>query len=82
MKQNSCSVVGEVSKPTGIGLDELDGTIEALRAGVADSVVAVAQQTFLMAPELLNLWLEGVIGLGAYTAQIRVALLGSMATVA
>ena len=54
MKQNSCAVVGEVSKPTGIGLDELDGTIEALSAGVANSVVAVAQQTFLMAPEHLD----------------------------
>ena len=54
MKQNPCSVVGEVSKPTGIGLDELDGTIEALSAGVADSVVAVAQQSFLMAPEHLD----------------------------
>ena len=32
VKQNSCSVVGEVSKPTGIGLEALDGTIEALSA--------------------------------------------------
>jgi len=44
MKQNPCPVVGEVSEPTGVGLDQLDGTVEALSAGVADFVVAVAPE--------------------------------------
>ena len=51
MKQNSCPIVSEVSKSTGIGLDELDGTIEAFSAGVADSVLAVA-------PELSEVFLD------------------------
>ena len=40
MKQNPCTVVGEVTKPTGIGFDELDSAVEALGTGVADSVLA------------------------------------------
>ena len=40
MKQNSCPVIGEVTKPAGIGLDELDGTVEAFRASVGDPVLA------------------------------------------
>ena len=40
MKQNPCPVVGEVTKATGIGLDELDSTVESFGAGVADSVLA------------------------------------------
>ena len=51
MKQNSCSIVGEVAKPTGVGLDELDRAIEPFRAGVADAVFAVVEQTRLMSPE-------------------------------
>jgi hypothetical protein len=54
MKQNPCSVVGEVTKPTGIGLDELDGTVEAFCAGVADSVLAEVEQPFFVAPEHLD----------------------------
>ena len=42
MKQNPCLVVGEVAKPTGIGLDELDGTVETFCTGAADSVLARA----------------------------------------
>ena len=34
MKQNPCPVIGEVTKPTSIGHDELDGTVEASRACV------------------------------------------------
>ena len=51
MKQNSCPVVGEVAKSTRIGLDELDGTVEAFSASVADSVLAEVEQPFLVAPE-------------------------------
>ena len=54
MKQNPCSVVGEVAKPTGIGLDELDGTVEAFRTGVTDSVLAKVEQPFFVAPEHLD----------------------------
>ena len=39
MKQNPCSVVGEVAKPTGVGLDELDGAVESLCTGIADFVL-------------------------------------------
>ena len=54
MKQNPCTVVGEVAKLTRIGLDELDGTVEAFSTGVADSVLAEAQQPLLLAPEHLD----------------------------
>jgi hypothetical protein len=54
MKQNPCPVVGEVAKPTRIGLDELDGAVEALGTGVADSVLAEVEQSFLMSPEHLD----------------------------
>ena len=54
MKQNSCPIVGEVAKPTGIGLDELDGTVETFCTGVTDSVLAVVEQSFLVAPEHLD----------------------------
>lgn len=39
MKQNPCTVVRKVAKPTRIGLDELDGTVEVFYAGVADFVL-------------------------------------------
>lgn len=29
MKQYPCRVAGEVAKPTGVGLDELDGAVES-----------------------------------------------------
>ena len=61
MKQNPCSVVGEVAKPTRIGLDELDGTVEAFRAGIADSVLTEVEQSFFVAPEHLDYlfdWLQ------------------------
>ena len=51
MKQNSRSIVGEVAKPAGVGLDELDRAIEPFGAGVTDSVFAVVEQTRLMSPE-------------------------------
>ena len=54
MKQNPCTVVGEVAKPTGIGLDELNCTVEAFCAGIADSVLAEVQQSFLVTPEHLD----------------------------
>ncbi len=50
MEQNSRPVVGEATKPAGIDFDELDGAVEALGAGVADSVLAEVQQSFPMAP--------------------------------
>ena len=54
MKQNSCAVVGEVTKPTGVGLDELDGAIETFSTGVADFVLTEVEQTRLMPPEHLD----------------------------
>ena len=53
MKQNPCPVVGEVTKATGIGLDELDSTVESFGAGVADSVLAKVEQPLLMVHEHL-----------------------------
>ena len=54
MEQDPCPVVGEVAKPTGIGLDELDCTVEAFRTGIADSVLAKVEQPFFVAPEHLD----------------------------
>ena len=54
MKQNPCPVVGEVSKPAGIGLDELDGTVEAFCTGVTDFVMAVVEQPVLVTSEHLD----------------------------
>lgn len=51
MKQNSRPIVSEVPKPSGVGLDELDGAIESFSAGIADSVAAVIEQTRLVASE-------------------------------
>jgi hypothetical protein len=44
MKQDSCPIVGEVAKPAGVGLDELDRAIESLGTGVADAVPTVVAQ--------------------------------------
>lgn len=60
MKQNPRAVVSEVAKPTGIGLDELYGTIEAFRTGIADSVLAEVEQPFLVAPEHLDYLFDGL----------------------
>ena len=49
MKQNPCPVVGEVTKATGIGLDELDSAVEAFGTGIADSVLAEVEQSLLVA---------------------------------
>ena len=54
MEQNPCTVVGEVSKPTDIGLDELNGAVEAFCTGVADSVLAEVEQPLFVAPEHLD----------------------------
>ena len=45
MKQNSCFVVDEVAKPTGVGLDELDGAIETFSTGITDSVLTEVEQS-------------------------------------
>ena len=61
MEQNPCPVVREVTKPTGIGFDELDCTVEAFRTGVTDSVLAKVEQPFFVAPEHLDYlfdWLQ------------------------
>jgi len=61
MKQNSCPVVGEVAKPTCIGLDELDCAIETFSAGIADFVLTEVEQARLMVPEHLDYlfdWLQ------------------------
>ncbi len=52
MKQNPCPVVGEVTKPTSVGLDELDSAVEPFSAGIADSVPAEVEQTRLMTPQV------------------------------
>src|SRR5450755_2513343 len=54
MKQNSCSIVGEVAKSSGIGFNELNSAIESFGAGVADSVLTIIEQSYLMAPEHLD----------------------------
>ena len=54
MKQNPCPTVGEVSKPACIGLDKLDGTVEAFNTGVADFALAAVEQPVLVSPEHLD----------------------------
>ena len=39
-------------------LDELDGTVEAFGTGIADSVLAVVQKSFFVAPEHLEVEVE------------------------
>ena len=51
MKQNSCPIISEVAKPSGVSLDELDSAIESFGAGIAYSVSTIVEQTSLMAPE-------------------------------
>ena len=58
MKQNSCPVDSAIAKPTGVGLDEWDGAVEALGAGTADVVLAEVEQSRLMAPEHLDNFLD------------------------
>ena len=48
MKQDSCAIVFEVTKPTGVRLDDLDRTIEPFGTAIANPVFAVAKQPFLM----------------------------------
>jgi len=54
MKQNPCPVIDEVAEPARIGFDKLDGTVEALCAGVADTVLAVVEQPFLVTAQHLD----------------------------
>ena len=54
MKQNSCSIVGEVAKSSGVGFYELNSAIESFGAGVADSVPTIVEQSSLMTPEHLD----------------------------
>jgi hypothetical protein len=54
MEQIPCPVVGEVTKPTGVGVDKLDSTSETLCTGIADSVLAKVEQPFFVAPEHLD----------------------------
>jgi hypothetical protein len=60
MKQNPCPVVGEVAKPTGAGLDELDGAVESLCTGIADSVLAEVEQTCLVTAQHLDYLFDGL----------------------
>ena len=60
MKQNPCPVVGEVAKPTGVGLDELDGAVESFSTGIADSVLAEVEQPRLMTAQHLDDLLDGL----------------------
>lgn len=41
MKQNSCSIVGEVAKPSGVGLDELDCAIESFGTSIVNLLILV-----------------------------------------
>ena len=54
MKQNSCSVVREIAKPSRISLDQLDCTVEAFCTGVTDSVLTEVEQPVFMTPEHLD----------------------------
>jgi hypothetical protein len=54
MKQNPCPVIGEVTKPTDIGLDELDGAVETFRAGIADFVLTEIEQPRLVTAQHLD----------------------------
>ena len=54
MKQNPRPIVGEIPKPRGIDLDELDSTVETFGTGVADSVLDKVEQPFFVAPEHLD----------------------------
>ena len=58
MKQNSCAIVGEVTKPTGVRLDDLDRAVESFGTGIADSMLAVVEQPFLMPSEHLDHFLD------------------------
>ena len=60
MKQNSCPVVGEVAKPTGVGLDELDSAVESFSTGIADSVLTVVKQTSLVTAQHLDHLFDGL----------------------
>ena len=53
MKQNPCPVVGEVTKPTGVGL-ELDGAVEGFSTRIADVVLAEVGQPRLMTSQYLD----------------------------
>src|SRR3990167_6815328 len=54
MKQNSCPIIGEVAKPSGVGLDKLDRAVESFSASVVDSVLAVVEQASQVPPEHLD----------------------------
>ena len=54
MKQNPRPVIDEVAEPACIGFDELDSTVEAFCTGVANSVLAVVEQPFLVAAQHLD----------------------------
>jgi hypothetical protein len=58
MKQNSCAIVDEVTKPTGIRLDELDCAIESFSTGIVDSVFAVVEQSRQMPSEHFDRFLD------------------------
>lgn len=59
MKQDSCPIVGKVSKAASVSLDGLDHAIESFGAGVADPVPAIVEQTGLMTSEHLDHFLTG-----------------------
>ena len=60
MKQNPCPVVGEVAKPAGVGLDELDSAVESFSTGIADSVLAEVEQTRLVTAQHLDHLFDGI----------------------
>src|SRR4030067_513360 len=54
MKKNSRPIIGEVAKPSGVGLDKLDRAVESFSASVVDSVLAVVKKASQLAPEHLD----------------------------
>ena len=58
MKQNSRSIIGEITKFSGVYFDELNGAIGSFGAGVAYSVPTVIEQSGLMASEHLDYFFD------------------------
>ena len=58
MKQNSRSIITEIAKSSGVGLNELNCAIESFGTGVADSMSTVIKQSILMSSEHLDDFLD------------------------
>jgi alpha-glucuronidase len=67
MKQNPCSVVSEMTKPSRIGFDALDGTFETFSAGVSHFVLTEVKPSSLMSFKDFDNFFDG-LALTAYGA--------------